>query len=151
MSAYKPFEYQINKVKKETPNQVKKHVSQFSETEFHILHAFVNGICGSKLQITPHAKSHISFINQSIVQQTLDDCELIEFNITNQNPRLLIRSRKQLNVVIDGNLDIAHVCMVIDIKNLRVITSYANTCSDNHQTLNWDRYDPDLDILKYAM
>lgn len=151
MPNYEPFEYQIHKVKKETKNQIKKHVSQFSDTEFHVLNAFVNGICDSKIQITNHAHNHISFINQSIVQQTLDDCDIIEFNITHENPRLLVRSRKQLNVIIDENLDIAHVCMVIDIKNLSVVTSYVNTCSDNHQTLNWDRYDATLDILKYAM
>lgn len=151
MSSYKPFEYQISKVKKETCNQIKKHVSQFSDAEFHVLNALINGICGSKLQITPHAKSHIPFINQSIVQQTLNCCDVIEFNITNNSPRILVRSRKQLNVIIDDNLDIAHVCMVIDIRNLKVICTYANTCSDNHSSLNWDRYDASLNILQYAM
>lgn len=148
----KPFEYKFEKVVKETKNQTKKHVSQFNDAEFHVLHAVVNGICGSALEITKHARNHIPFLNQSIVQQTLEDCNIVEFNITEEKPRLLVRSRRQLNVVVDGNLDIAHVCMVIDIKDLKVIASYANLCSDTHEkTLNWDRYDPNLDILRYAM
>jgi hypothetical protein len=151
MSQYKPFEYEIKRIKKETKNQTKKHYSHFSDTEFHVLSAFINGIADSKVKILNHARNHIPFLNQSIVNQTLDNCQIIEFNVTNNSPRILVRSKKQLNIIVDGNLELAHVCIVIDIKKLEVITSYLNCSFDNHSSLNLDRYDATLDILKYAM
>lgn len=145
-----PIELKIEKIVKETPNQIKKHISQFTETEFHVLNAFVNEICGSKVLLTSHSKTKIPFLNQEIVDETLADCDVIEFNVTNSRPRLLVRSNKQLAVIVEGEHTQANVCIVIDMWNLAVVTSYLNKCDDFHKQLVQSRYDENLDVIKYA-
>lgn len=145
------FNYRIERKIKVTQNQRKKHCSDFSDKEYHLLSAIVHCLQYESLTISNHARQHIPFLNSSIIQQTIENCEIIEFNLTEEKPRLLVRSRDELVVLVDGIKESTHVCIVVDILSNKVITSYLNRSSDFHSGLRADRYESDLDIIKYAM
>lgn len=143
--------YQFDHRVKRTENQIKKHECQMTEAEKLILSTLVSSLDAYSLSITSHARNHISFLNKSIVSQTLQSFDVIEFNITNNKPRVLIRSRKQLNIITERGMDRANICLVIGIEDNMVITGYINCTNDNHKTLDMSRYDESIDIIKYAM
>ena len=151
MSRITPFEYAIERKVKVTENQIKKHAIQMTAEEKQLLSVLVSSLRGANFRITNHAKTHIPFLNNSLVKQTLENCDVIEFNVTNNSSRVLVRSRKQLNIIVGDNYELANVCLVIGIADCTVITAYANVKGDSHDTLNLDRYTADLDIIKYAM
>lgn len=145
-----PFTYQFERKVKTSSNQVKKHCTQMNTTEISILTALVNSLDVNHLRITSHAREHIPFLNKSIVSQTLKSFDVIEFNLTNGNPRVLIRSKKQLNIIVDDNMDIANVCIVIGVKEMSIVTAYLNCVGDNHTHLHTDRYDSSINIVEIA-
>lgn len=146
-----PFTYQFERKVKTSTDQIKKHCSQMNTTEVAILTALVNSLDVNHLRITNHAREHIPFLNKSIVSQTLKSFDVIEFNLTNGNPRVLIRSKKQLNIIVDDNMDVANVCIVIGVKEMIIITAYLNCTDDVHSTLHMDRYDSTINIVEIAM
>lgn len=143
--------YQFDHRVKTTNNQIKKHISQMTAQESTILHTLISNLDSHEMRITNHAKNHISFINRSIVSQTLQAFDVIEFNVTNNKPRVLIRSRKQLNIVTERGMDKANICLVISIEENSVITAYVNCTNDNHKSIDMSRYDESINIIKYAM
>lgn len=150
MKQIKPFEYAFERVSKRTPNQVKKHYTQFNQKENIILSTFVSSLNAENIRFTHHSREHIPFINHNILKQIIGNCEVVEFNVTNNRPRLLLRSNKQLNIIVNDNYELAHVCVVIGIKDNVLVSAYVNCVNDKHETLNMDRYTENLDIIKFA-
>ena len=145
------IEYKFDRRVKTTKNQTKKHVSQFTSQEHFILSTLISTIDAKQVNITNHAKNHIPFLSRSIIAQTIAAFDVIEFNITNESPRVLIRSKKQLNIIAEQGYERANVCIVISISDMSVVTAYLNCIGDSHDTLDMNRYDSTIDIVKHAM
>jgi len=150
----KIIEYQFKKEVKQTKNQIKKHYTQFSELEKMLLKLHIDSIPKNEIKIIKHAKNHMDFLNNSIINQVLEKYEIIEFNV-NFKPertdcRVLIRSVKTLNIKENGTVNKANVCIVLDVRTGEVITAYANYKDDNHSNINMNRYDESINIIKYA-
>lgn len=148
------LEYQFDYRVKQTKSQTKKHYKQFTPDEKSILASVVKSIRShsDNLQLSNHTKNHIPFFSLKLASQVLESCYIIEFNLTvkhgTESPRVLLRSKKVLPIIVDGKVENANVCMVLDIKSNQIITAYLNTCSDKHSTIHMDRYTDDLDIKK---
>lgn len=144
------FDYRV----KQTTNQTKKHFSQLDKEERQLLASIVKSIRtqSNNLHLSNHTKNHIPFFSLKLASQVLESCYIIEFNLTTkqgiESPRVLLRSKKVLPIIVEGKVENANVCMVVDIKSNQIITAYLNTCTDKHTTLNLDRYTDDLDIKK---
>lgn len=76
---------------------------------------------------------------------------IIEYNSTNNygkiDKRVLIRSKKSYFVDIDNTLTECNLCFVISIITGQIITAYYNEVNDNHNTIDWLRYDKSLKII----
>lgn len=132
---------------KVTNGQIKKHVSQFTEKEFRFLNSIVRG---RKTQLSSHAKLRMSELNISCnkIKESLKSFKIIEFNYkeSTQEARVLLRSTKEY--VLDDNQSY-NLCCVISLTENDIVTLYWNLASDNHATINVDRYQ-NIDIMKLA-
>lgn len=80
---------------------------------------------------------------------------IVEYNETTTNRekdcRVLLRSDFNVpTTIIEYNkvkLCDANLCFVISLQTKRIITVYFNIQSDNHNTINWNRYNKDLQII----
>ena len=142
----------MSKVKR-TPNQTKKHYSQFSPNESQLLSIIVGNLLNEKLHILPHAYSHVSNLELDDIYNTLSNCKILEFNITNQeSPRILVRANHPTHFNVVEGIEINYnLCVVIDIKSNCVITCYCNESCDEHSTLDDSRYNPELNIVEIAL
>jgi hypothetical protein len=142
----------MSKVRR-TPNQVKKHFSSFTENESQLLSIIVGNLLNERLYILPHAYSHVSNLELDDIYNTLSDCKILEFNITNQeSPRVLVRANHPTHFnMVDGVETNYNLCVVIDIKSNCVITCYCNEQYDEHTTLDDSRYNPELNIIGIAL
>lgn len=134
-----------------TPNQIKKHASQFTTTEAHILRSVVESFKHQELHITNHARQHVYDLDHSDVMAVINDCSIIEFNCTGSDCRVLLRCNHATHVYVDNGVEVDYtLCIVLSIKSGRVISAYCNQTDDSHDTLCTDRYDSSLDIMKIA-
>lgn len=149
-----PVDYKFERKVKESKNQQKKHFQQFSETEHALLNCCVHNLAKNHLLITDHAKDHIKDFSHSMAKSTLLDCNVIEFNVNmkfNLECRVLVRGNKTISIRTENGIEQGNVCMVIDIKESKLVSAYINRVDDLHSTLRSDRYNKDLNIIKYAM
>ena len=154
MRHIQPVDYKFDRKVKETSNQQKKHFSSFTETESALLKCCVSNIAKNHLLITDHAKEHIKDFTHSMAKATLLDCNVIEFNVSqkfNLECRVLVRGNKTIPIKTENGIEHGNVCMVIDIKESKLISAYVNRVGDLHSTLRNDRYNKSLNIIKFAM
>ena len=154
MRHIQPVDYKFDRKVKETNHQQKKHFKHFTETESALLKCCVSNIANNHLLITDHAKEHIKDFTHSMAKSTLLDCNVIEFNVNqryNLECRVLVRGNKTIPIKTENGIEHGNVCMVIDIKESKLISAYINRMDDSHSTLNSSRYNESLNIIKYAM
>lgn len=143
-------------VVKRTYNQEKKHYTQFTNEESLYLQEKIRSLDTSKLKVSNHLslKSTVSYdIGDIIATMRSDDLTdiIIEFNSTKKfdhtDKRVLLRSKKVYDVEVDGNIKKCNLCFVISLLKNELITVYYNEYKDNHDTINWYRYNENLKII----
>ena len=148
-----PVAYKFERKVKESVAQTKKHWSQFSDTERILLECCVNNLSNNYITVSEHAKTHIPFFNHHFAKDVLNSCDIIEFNVTQRQDiqcRVLVRSKKTFPIKENGCTKQGNICMVVELKTCRVISTYANYADDTHSSINMSRYDGELNILKFA-
>ena len=88
---------------------------------------------------TPMLANIFGSVNQSI----------IEYNVTNGTPRLLLRSLSQENIMIDNKYQYTNLCIVIDLLSFRIVTAYHNLVNDFHDDIDYNRYDENMKVQPY--
>ena len=88
---------------------------------------------------TPILANIFDNVNQSIV----------EYNVTNDKPRLLLRSLSQENIMIDNKYQYTNLCIVIDLLSFRIVTSYHNLVNDFHNEIDYSRYNENMKVQPY--
>lgn len=153
--------YNIGNVKK-TKRQKKKHVSQMSETEKQYLKNKIKTIKTRDITVSKHIlnkKKDIGFKMENIFEILNEDKIenlIVEYNETQNDElidkRVLLRGNKSYNVRFKSKegsfVSSANICFVISLNTYRIVTVYWNKSKDNHKTINWSRYDKNLDIIK---
>lgn len=145
---------------KVTKNQIKKHVSQITENEKDILVHRINDI--KDVYISNYVNNkNISFSKDYILEilhrNNIRDL-IVEYNETLKfnelDRRLLIRDDKEYLVnfkSLDGKVfqKYGNFCFVISLLSFNIITVYWNIQEDNHDTIQWNRYDNSLKIIEF--
>lgn len=145
----------------ETEGQVKKHESQMScEEKKYLAQKLV--FSKSLLKISRHLRERIdtkdiepNVYKMILSTKNLED-KIIEYNETHKpwgvSHRVLVRDDQA--VVTDFHKakekearGKAVLCFVVDIDTNTIVTAYYNYLNDNHCTIDWDRYDGNLQII----
>lgn len=148
---------------KTTPFQKKKHITQMSKKEEAYLRKCLSDMI-YKLEFSKHLenkrrKGKLLFsknnINDMIVS---DEYDIIEYNETwvdnhtTLSRRVLIRGNNVEDVHAYTPIGTLHMlcnlCAVIDFERGKIVTAYWNAADDNHDTLDFNRYDKNLQIIK---
>ena len=157
----KPFyQLEIGKVKR-TFNQRKKHFSQMSEEEKEYLVKKILEIDYSKIRLSSHLLSKGTNCSKKQIINILEKKNLkdliIEYNETFKygelEERVLIRNNDISKIQFQKNNDaafweFANLCFVIRLNDGKIITAYWNISKDNHDSIDWKRYDSSLIIVK---
>lgn len=154
--------YNIGNIKK-TKEQQKKHIEQMNEEEVAYLDEKLNLINLNKLELSYHLllrQDEIGFNFKDIInalKNEENERQIIEYNETpntnSEDFRVLIRSTKSKNVTFKTKNDTfftakANICFVLSLKTNQIITVYWNKVGDSHRTIDWKRYNKDLEIIK---
>lgn len=140
---------------KETREQRKKHVMQMSNKEKKYLVTQIKKV-KDNISYGKHILEKNIVFNKKTLKETLNSDYLrnyiVEYNETPlkyyTDKRVLIRSEIKDKVYINGlGYKYCNLCFVISIITGKVVTAYYNEASDNHSTLDLDRYDKSLKII----
>lgn len=74
---------------------------------------------------------------------------IIEYNVTNDKPRLLLQSLSQENILIDNRYQYTNLCIVVDLLGFRIVTAYHNLANDYHNDIDYNRYDENMKVQPY--
>lgn len=147
-----------------TKNQIKKHCTQMTNKEKHIINEELAKL--EELTLSNHVYKYIEDNYLSFDFELLDyisislknKCNMnniMEFNQTNKSGyddisnRVLIRFKDIIKVKCkDDIIRRCNLCCVIDLQKSKVITVYFNRLTDKHSTLDYAKYDGSLDIVK---
>lgn len=140
-----------------TKDQRKKHYSQMTQEELLYLGEKIQLVDINNTTISNHLinKKSVSFNIKNILKtiKRLDITSLIiEYNEKNSDERVLIRDDKSYNVKFTDRKGRffkakANLCFVLSLTNNRIITCFWNKKNDNHSTIDWNRYDSNLEII----
>lgn len=154
---YKCQEFQIG-FDRRTPSQIKKHFVQMKDYEKEYVKKAVKNINIKRLVISPHLyekmeREGITFdlevIYDTIRKFNVNE-DLIEVNRNNDNStRILIKSRKNLDVNVNGRMEKCKLCFVINLANNHIVTTYYNNLQNVKRIPNLTKYDKNLNIVKY--
>lgn len=129
-----------------TVGQKKMHVSSMTDADITMIYEYlIASARTAKPRLTPHlaqkiASGEIKFTEAQLVEALSNPKNLVELNTQVGSVRVLYRSTKDYEVVLDGKLQLANLCVVINLDTLDVITAYYNSSLDKHDTIIPDRY-----------
>lgn len=118
---------------------IRKHVSQMSEKEQEFILDKAKEIKNWK--ISKHLLERIEERggDKSIIAETLQSGDLIEYHQKDGVSRFLIRGTKLYYKYV--------ACLVFQYENEKVITLYWNVADDHHRTLKEELYDEKVDVV----
>lgn len=136
---------------KETQHQTKKHVKQMSESDRDTIVLFMHThTLKQKMSYTEHLKGKIANgdvrITKGQIRNIFDNLKdsIIEYNVTCNQPRVILRSSTSVEEVIHNRLQKVQLCVIIDLLTLTFISAYYNVEGDTHTSIDYSRYDKDM-------
>lgn len=133
-----------------TENQEKKYIKQFKGNDLEKCIIAINNMLHTKIYASYHLrkKSSVSY-NMKVICSMLKDgaYDIIEYNYTRGNGRILLESWETFPVDIDGKTVNCVMKVVVEPKTGKIITVYYNSVDDTHATLNMKRYNKDLEVI----
>lgn len=144
--------------------QKRKHVTQMSNNEIKFIRKELSRSLHTnkhKLTLSKHLVDKMdkgdTDIDMSVVTRMIHqfkDC-LIEYSHMTKGKkgyvtdrRVLLRSKEELTIQMDGRKSKCNLCVVINIDKCEIITTWFNNSYYNHHNLRLHRYDANLNILK---
>ena len=137
-----------------TRNQEKKHYTQLSEEELNYLENKIHRLKNikpswhlvEKKDILVRKRDILSALKDSNIKELI-----IEYNVTYKqksiDKRVVLRSREIYKVSTRDDIIECNLCFVISIIKGEVITAYYNNINDNHDTIDWNRYNENLKVF----
>lgn len=117
----------------------KKHYLQMKNNEKIFINKKLKNIKNIIFSNHSEVRMKQKHISQYLVINTLKSYDIIEFNIHNNDARVLLRGRNNFR---------RNICVVVSLITYKIITVYDNDITDNHPTIDWDNYDENIDIIK---
>lgn len=131
---------------KYTPNQTKYLFSSLDRyTQQIALRDLCNHLSTVKA-LSHHLQSKIHARRVCIPYKALqaitqhNHYKVIEVNVTGDNIRYLLRGTDSFYCKLSGKVQRVNLCIVVSTRNQLIVTAYLNTCTDNHNTLDRERY-----------
>ena len=75
---------------------------------------------------------------QAITQR--NHYKVIEVNVTGKDIRYLLRGTDSFYCKLSGTIQRVNLCIVVSTRSKLIVTAYLNKCTDNHITLDRERY-----------
>ena len=66
--------------------------------------------------------------------------KVIEVNVTGDDIRYLLRGTDYFYCKLSGKIQRVNLCIVVSTRSRLIVTAYLNRCTDNHNTLDRERY-----------
>ena len=135
---------------RKTENQEKKYIKQFKGNDLEKCIIAINNMMHQRIYASSHLrkKSTVSYNMRTICEMLkYGEFDVIEYNYTRGNGRILVESWETFPVNIDGKLKDGVMKVVVETKTSQVITVYYNSVDDVHATLNMKRYNKDLEVI----
>lgn len=118
----------------------KKHVTDFTKDEKKYIIHMINEIKEPKIRIHALGRMLQKRISSDKVYDVFNNYEIIEYNKTCGEHRVLLRGLKTHGT--------RNISISVDLLNKEVVTAYSNCQSDNHSSLNQDKYIRKLNIIR---
>lgn len=135
----------------ETQHQTKKHVKQMSESDRDTIVLFMhNHTLKQKMSYTEHLKGKIANGDVRITKGQIRNIfanlkdSIIEYNVTHNQPRVILRSSSSVEEIIHNRLQKVHLCVIIDLLTLTFVSAYYNIEGDTHASIDYSRYANDM-------
>jgi hypothetical protein len=122
--------------------EVKKHISQMTRDEIEYLMSKIHG--RTPIRLTDYSQNKLKSRKIQIwqIRKAIETAELVEYHgVGRLSHRILIRGQENIR----GNA----LCLVLDIFSGELITAYFNKFNDHHSYLDKDKYDGELDVIRY--
>ena len=135
---------------RKTENQEKKYVKQFKGDDLQKCIIAINNMLHQRIYASYHLrkKSAVSYNMKAICEMLkYGEFDVIEYNYTRGQGRVLVESWSTYPVNIDGKLKDCVMKVVVEPKTSQIITVYYNSVDDIHATLNMKRYNKDLEVI----
>ena len=135
---------------RKTENQEKKYVKQFMNDDYQRCIIAINNMLHKRIYASYHLrkKSAVSYNMKAICEMLkYGEFDVIEYNYTRGQGRVLVESWSTYPVNIDGKLKDCVMKVVVEPKTNQIITVYYNSVDDIHATLNMKRYNKDLEVI----
>lgn len=135
---------------RKTEGQEKKYIKQFKGNDLEKCIIAINNMLHQRIYASTHLrkKSTVSYNMKTICNMLkYGEFDVIEYNRTRGNGRILVESWETFPVNIDGKLTDCVMKVVIEPKTAQIITVYYNSVDDIHATLNMKRYNEDLEVI----
>jgi len=131
---------------KYTPNQVKflfhtldRYSQQMAFKDLCINLATIKAL-SYHLQCKIHARRvYVPYKALKAITQR-NHYKVIEINVTGDDIRYLLRGTDSFYCKVSGKIQRVNLCIVVSTRNQLIVTAYLNTCTDNHTTLDRERY-----------
>ena len=129
-----------------TVGQKKMHVSEMTKDDINMIHTYlIASAKNTKPSLSYHlaqkiVSGEIKFTESQLVEMLSNPMNLVELNTQDAGVGALYRSDKDYEVMLDGKVQLANLCVVINLDTLYIVTAYYNSILDNHDTINSDRY-----------
>ena len=135
---------------RKTENQEKKYIKQFKGNDLEKCIIAINNMLHKRIYASSHLrkKSAVSYSMKEICNILKHgEFDIIEYNRTRNNGRVLIESWSTFPVDIDGKITECVMKVVVEPKTSQIVTVYYNSVDDIHATLNMERYNKDLEVV----
>ena len=132
-----------------TEGQQKKLYSQMTSEELERCYIAINNAAGKHWKISKHLKekSSVSWNLKDIMKTIRDGSfDVIEYNRTGNDIRIVVNSYKTYSVDIDGKETTCTMTIVLSIRHNKIVTLWYNDILDDHKTINMNRYNKDLEV-----
>lgn len=150
-------------VVRKSGGQKKKHVTQMTPEEITCIKKQVfralrenNNRIKTQVHLVDKIIDEVTDYDPKAFRQALEGLEhtLIEYSHKEKNnganiykKRITVKCKPIYKVILNGELTDCHLIVVMDINKSTVVTSWFNDVSDNHETINWSRYDQNTKII----
>lgn len=133
-----------------TEGQEKKHITQMTKDEVMAITNKLYSLNIGQTKLSFHLQEKLDSEELSIYKsqmvRLLLDFEIIEYNNTRGQSRVLLRGLSKEDTLVDGVIKKSNLCIVWNLDTNNIVTAYWNCISDNHNTIDLRRYNANLKI-----
>lgn len=137
-----------------TTGQQKKYITQFKDDDYQRCIIAINNMLHQRIYASYHLrkKSTVSYNMKDICSVLKSgEFDIIEYNYVqypdHRDNRIVVKSWNSYLVEIDGKEQDCNMVFVLSVSNHQIVTLWYNSIDDDHDTLNMNRYDKNIEVV----